>query len=120
MSRGLFAVLVIGAGLVAGALITVGVVVAVRPEDPEPQVIEVVVPAGTGLLDQADEPLLPSRLEVHVGDTLVIDNQDDRTHEVGPYVVAPGQRLEHRFTEAGEFVGECTIHPSGQVTIVVT
>lgn len=120
MSRGLFVALVVGVGLVAGALVTVGVVLVVRPDDPEPQVIEVVVPAGTGALDTSDEPLLPSRLEVHVGDTLVIDNQDDRTHEVGPYVVAPGQRLEHRFTEVGEVVGECTIHPSGQVTIVVT
>lgn len=120
MSRGLFAAVVIGTGLVAGALLSVGLVVAVRPDDPEPQVIEVVVPLGTGALDQAEEPLLPRRLEVHVGDTLVIDNQDDRTHEVGPYLVAAGQRLEHRFTEVGELEGECTIHPSGQVTIVVT
>jgi hypothetical protein len=119
VSRGRFAV-VVAAGLVAGVLLSIVLVIAVRPDDPEPQVIEVVVPAGTGLLDAADEPLLPSRLEVRVGDTLVIDNQDDRTHEVGPYVVAAGQRLEHRFTEPGEFVGECSIHPSGQVTIVVT
>jgi len=120
VSRGLFVALVVGAGLVAGAALSVGLVIAVQSDDPEPQVIEVVVPAGTGRLDTADEPLLPSRLEVRVGDTLVIDNQDDRTHEVGPYVVAPGQRLEHRFTEPGEVVGECSIHPSGQVTIVVT
>lgn len=120
MSRARFVALVVGVGLVAGALASIGLVVAVRPDEPEPQVIEVVIPAGTGLLDAADEPLLPSRLEVRVGDTLVIDNRDDRTHDVGPYVVAAGQRLEHRFTDVGVIEGECTIHPSGQVTIVVT
>lgn len=90
-------------------------------DDPPPETIEVVVPAGTGELGSGTSAaeLLPRRLEVSVGDTLVIDNRDDVTHAVGPYVVAGGQRLEHRFTERGVIEGECTLHPSGQVTIVV-
>ena len=118
MSRRRYLVIVV-LGLAVAALVFL-VVTLSGPDDREPQVIEVVVPAGQGRLDQADEPLLPRTLEVRVGDTLVIDNQDDRAHEVGPYLVAAGQRLEQRFTQAGVIEGECSIHPSGQVTIVVT
>ncbi len=81
----------------------------------------VVVPEGTQARIAEGDPveLLPRVLEVHVGDSIVIINQDDATHQVGPYIVGPHQRLEQRFTVPGRIDGICTLHPSGEVSIVV-
>lgn len=97
-------------------------VVAARSGDQDPETIEVVVPEGAGALGSGVDTaeLLPRRLEVSVGDRLVIDNRDTNTVTVGPYTVAPGQRLEQTFTQEGVIEGVCTLHPSGRVTIVVT
>lgn len=86
------------------------------------ETVEVVVPAGTGERMDAGEDieLLPAYLELDVGDRLVINNNDDRIHTVGPYVVAPGQTIAQTFSEPGRIEGACTLHPSGAVTIVVT
>lgn len=115
-TKGTVAVLAAALALSAVTVLVVSAVV----DDREPETIEVVVARGAGDIRTggADE-LLPRRLEVEVGDTLVIDNRDDQAHTVGPYTVAAGQRLEHRFTREGVIEGECTLHPSGRVTIVV-
>lgn len=79
------------------------------------------VPAGTAAEIEAGGTveLLPRHLEVGVGDRLVIINHDEVAHEVGPYAVAPGQRLEQTFTSPGTIEGICTLHPSGAITIEV-
>jgi len=83
--------------------------------------IRVEVATGTAERLAAGEPveLLPRTLEVQVGDRLEIVNHDTVTHEVGPYVVAPGQTLRQTFTTAGVLEGACTLHPSGAIRIVV-
>jgi plastocyanin len=79
------------------------------------QVIRIVVPPGgpTG-------SLVPDRLAVRVGDSLVIDNRDRRQHQVGPYVVGAGQTLRQTFADPGTYVGVCTVNVSGRVAIVVS
>lgn len=108
------------AALVAGLAVATAVVVLAWPR-PEGRLIEVVVPPGTMERVEAGEQveLLPRRLEVSVGDRLLIVNEDLATHLVGPYIVGPGQRLEQRFGRPGTISGLCTLHPSGQVSIVV-
>ncbi len=83
--------------------------------------IEVTVAAGTAERIAAGEEieLLPRTLEVEVGDRLEIINLDDATHEVGPYTVAAGQTLTQTFTSPGILEGACTLHPSGEITIVI-
>ena len=49
-----------------------------------------------------------------------IENEDDRGHLVGPFFVGAGETLRQRFSSPGEFTGECTVHPSGQITLTVT
>ncbi len=108
----------IGLGLVAVALVGAIVVVATSRGSRD---LRIVVPPGTMERIEAGEQveLLPRVLEVRVGDRLVIVNDDDATHQVGPYLVGPGQRLEQRFTRPGRIEGLCTLHPSGEVAIVV-
>lgn len=83
--------------------------------------IEVDVPPGTAASIEAGEEieLLPRELFVEVGDELVVRNRDDAIHEVGPYVVGPGETIRQEFTEPGQIEGLCTLHPSGRVRIVV-
>lgn len=85
------------------------------------ELVRVEVAAGTADRLDAGETveLLPATLEVAVGDQLEIVNDDDVVHQVGPYTVAPAQTLRQRFTSPGTLEGACTLHPSGEIRIVV-
>jgi plastocyanin len=83
---------------------------------------EYVIPAGAGEALDAGTPLeiLPAQLDAKVGDTIRIENDDDRGHTVGPFFVGANETLTQRFSTPGEFVGVCTVHPSGQIVVRVT
>ncbi|HSM65622.1 MAG TPA: hypothetical protein VK860_04890 [Ilumatobacteraceae bacterium] len=82
---------------------------------------EFVIPVGAGEALDAGTPLeiLPAELEVRVGETIRIVNEDDRGHSVGPFFVGANETLTQRFSSPGEFVGVCTVHPSGQIVLTV-
>lgn len=82
---------------------------------------EYVIPAGAGEALDAGTPLeiLPAELQVNVGDTIRIENQDDRGHTVGPFFVGANETLTQRFSTPGEFEGVCTVHPSGELVLIV-
>lgn len=82
---------------------------------------EYVIPLGAGEALDAGEPLeiLPAELTVTVGETIRITNEDDRGHLVGPFFVGAHETLTQRFTAPGEFIGACTVHPSGQIVLTV-
>ena len=90
-------------------------------DDLETATYEYVIPVGAGEALDAGEPLeiLPAELEVRIGETIRIVNEDDRGHAVGPFFVGANETLTQRFSSAGEFVGICTVHPSGEFVLVV-
>jgi plastocyanin len=73
------------------------------------------VPAGTGATLDAGGTvaILPRDLEVHVGDRLIVDNRDDRTHEVGPWTVPAKATFQIRFTQVGRYDSHCALHAGG-------
>ena len=79
------------------------------------------IPAGAGEAYDRGEPLevLPGELRVRVGDVIEIVNQDDRGHLVGPFYVGEGETLRQRFASPGEYIGICTVHPSGELVLGV-
>ncbi len=81
-----------------------------------------VIPAGTGEAIDAGEPvdIVPARLDLDVGDTIEIVNEDDRGHRVGPFFVGEGETARQTFPSPAEFLDTCSIHPSGQFEIVVS
>lgn len=85
------------------------------------QELVIEVPAGTQDRIEAGEEveLIPRELELEVGDTLTIENRDDALHQVGPYTVGPLETLTQTFQRSGTVQGLCSLHPSGQVTIIV-
>ena len=83
---------------------------------------EFTIPAGAGAALDAGTPLeiLPAELDARVGESIRIVNNDDRGHNVGPFFVGARETMTQRFSSPGEFVGVCTVHPSGQFVLVVT
>ena len=108
-------------GVLAVLSLCAVVVVHVAPRATASQTINISVPVGTkAQMDAGEEIVLfPRRLEVGVGDRIVIENDDTASHQVGPYVVGPEQRIVQTFSTTGVIEGICTLHPSGEVTIVV-
>ena len=82
---------------------------------------EFVIPPGAGEALDEGVPLeiLPAELDVVVGETIRIVNEDDRGHLVGPWFVGAGETVTQEFSSPGEFEGECTVHPSGQLVLSV-
>lgn len=79
------------------------------------------IPAGAVEALDAGTPLeiLPGTLEASVGETIEIVNLDDRGHNVGPWFVGADETLRQEFTSPGRFEGVCTVHPSGELVLVV-
>lgn len=83
---------------------------------------EYVIPYGTSVrIDQGQTvDLMPRALEVKVGESIRIRNQDGRDYMVGPFFVTAGQSLAMRFTHPGQLSGECTMNPEGEFVITIT
>lgn len=90
-------------------------------DDREAQTVEVVVPAGTQeRLDAGEEVVvMASRIELRVGDTLLIRNDDSVTQAVGPYTVAAGEQVEFTYGTPGRYAGYCPLSEDDRYEIVV-
>lgn len=106
------------------ALIALALVVALVACAParEPQVTEIVVPAGTEirLITGRTVDIMPAEIQLRVGDTLRIRNEDASFHEVGPYRVAPQETVEITYGQAGRYEGMCALSGAGSYVIEVT
>ena len=80
------------------------------------------VPFGTGnRLDGGEViEIMPQTLQVKVGESIRINNDDIRDFMIGPFFVAGGQTLAMRFTHPGRLSGICLVNPEGEFVIEVT
>lgn len=80
------------------------------------------IPLGAGDAYDAGTPLeiLPGRLDATVGETILIVNEDTRGHLIGPWFVGEGETLRQTFASPGEFIGECSVHPSGEIRVIIS
>lgn len=89
---------------------------------PAGEEVTFVVPEGTvellGKVRSVD--IMPDVVEMEVGDTLVIHNQDVEQIEVGPYFIRPGETLRQTFQRPQTITGSCGLSTSGTVEIIVT
>jgi hypothetical protein len=122
--------------LVAVGVVALGVVAAVvvfdrggepRPAelavlDPEGEVDhDYVIPEGTAARIARGEPIeiVPQELDVTVGESIRIRNDDNSGASVGIFYVGAGEVVRMQFTTPGELKGICDVHPSGEFTINV-
>ena len=87
-----------------------------------PATYDYFIPAGTASRIAAGRTfdIVPQRLDVKVGETIRIRNQDTVGAEVGVFFVGPGETVSMKFTKRGVLRGKCTIHRSGEFMISVT
>jgi plastocyanin len=83
--------------------------------------ITYLVPRGTGARIDAGEAveIIPSELTLRVTDTLVLVNDDDRTHNVGGYQVRAGDTLRISYNRPGLYMNACSVNSGDLVTITV-
>jgi len=121
-------VLIISA-LAVVVVAAVSIVISMNRSDPQFREVatseradyEYMIPIGTGNRIDAGEKIsiISAELEVHVGESIRIINNDDRGHVVGVFFVGPGETMSQEFTSPGTLTGGCTIHPSGEFTLQV-
>jgi hypothetical protein len=89
--------------------------------DSSPADYEYIIPQGTGDRIDAGEAIsiIPADLDVRVGESIRIVNNDERGHVVGAFFVGPGETMSQAFASPGTLSGGCTIHPSGEFTLQV-
>jgi len=80
-----------------------------------------VIPEGTARQITQGElvDIMPADLEVTVGETIEIINDDVVGHSIGVFYVGAGETLRQTFTQAGTLAGECTVNPSGRFSLTV-
>ena len=109
-------VVALGLGLIA-----VGVA-ALLGDDHKAETVTFVVPEGTAedVFFGNEVNIMPPEVDLKVGDTLVIRNDDSQTASVGPFTVRAGETLRQTFRRPQTLIGECTLSGTGEVKIVVT
>lgn len=85
-----------------------------KRENREPQRIELVIPAGTAERVAAGEapPSIPTNMTFVMGDTLVVVNQDEVDHQLGPLWIPPGTTVSMNLETEENFAFECSFQPS--------
>ena len=82
-----------------------------------------VIPPGTAARLRAGEPfnVLPSPIHLTVGvrDVLVLTNDDEAVHQVGPIVLGSRQTYRIPFRRPGTFKYNCSLHTAGTLTLVI-
>ena len=93
----------------------------VMSEEPSTPDYEYVIPAGTNSRLRSGEviEIMPARLEVVVGESIRIRNDDSAGAFVGIFYVGAGETVNMRFTTPGELTGKCEVSSSGEFTIDV-
>ena len=82
--------------------------------DRAPEMIEIIIPAGTADEIAAGEaPIsLPKELTFVIGDTLRVKNEDHTDHELGPLYVPAGSSASLQMEDANKYTLGCAFTPS--------
>jgi hypothetical protein len=82
-----------------------------------------VIPPGTAARLKVGEPItvLPSPIHLIVGvrDVLVITNDDEVIHQVGPIILGYRQTYRIPFRKPGRFQYACSLHATGTLSLVI-
>ena len=114
------AVLVLFA-IVATAMVVGSVTLSRVIGQPEPEQHVITIPEGTAMRISLgyDVDIIPADLDFRLRDQLTVINEDSTAHQIGPFVIPAGDRLDTKFAEAATVEGFCSLHSSGRITINV-
>jgi hypothetical protein len=100
-------------GMVVAAVSTELSYQVLKRENREPQQIELVIPAGTAqnVVDGQAAPGIPPDMTFVVGDTLVVVNQDEVDHQLGPLWIPAGTSASLNLDAEENYAMECSFQP---------
>lgn len=89
--------------------------------DRAPQIIELVIPAGTAKQVEAgqNEPAIPAEMSFVTGDTLQVRNEDSVSHQLGPVWVPAGATASLVLGQADKLAYSCSFTVSRYLKIDV-
>ena len=84
-----------------------------REVNRDPQVIELLIPAGTADMVARGEqpPSIPEDMIFLVGDELVVKNEDSVSHELGPLFIPSGTSASLHFDTPEGYSYSCSFQP---------
>ena len=97
-------------GLVMGVLINEISYLLLGETSRAPQVIQLVIPAGTaeGIGRGESPPEIPTSMDFVVGDTLLVNNLDASDHQLGPLWIPAGASASLLLDSAQSFSYDCS------------
>lgn len=100
-------------GLVVATVTTEISYQVLKRENREPQEIELVIPAGTAqeIANGQTPPSIPEDMNFVVGDTLVVVNQDEVDHQLGPLWIPPGTSASLNLDTEENYILDCSFQP---------
>lgn len=100
-------------GLVIGALINELTFLFLRQTARPPQVVELVIPAGTAerVAEGEMPPTIPTSMSFVVGDTLLVRNEDATDHELGPLWIPAGSSASLVLDSVQSYAYSCSFQP---------
>ncbi|MCL4876824.1 MAG: hypothetical protein KJ064_09205 [Anaerolineae bacterium] len=111
-------------GVVIALLVVIGTIVTRSMQEAASHEYVIVIPEGTGERIEAgeDPDVIPEEIHLVLGkkDVLVIENRDSVGHRISDFWVGAGETLRQEFHFPAVYQGECTIHKTAQVHIIVT
>jgi len=101
-------------GILLAAITTEVAYQVLKRENREPRPIELVIPAGTaeGIANGEVPPSIPEDMNFVVGDTLVVVNQDDVDHQLGPLWIPAGTSASLNLDTEQNYILECSFQPT--------
>ena len=101
-------------GVLLAAITTEVAYQLLKRENREPQQIELVIPAGTaeGIANGEVPPGIPEDMNFVVGDTLVVVNQDNVDHQLGPLWIPAGTSASLNLDTEQNYILECSFQPA--------
>lgn len=86
-----------------------------------PEIVEIVIPMGTGDRIQAGESVsdIAGEMVFMVGDTLVLHNQDLVDHQLGPLWIPAGGSASMELNMATSYAYSCSFQPSKYLDLTI-
>lgn len=85
-----------------------------EPSDRAPAEVELVIPAGTASRIAIGMPVpdIPEEMVFVLGDTLVVRNEDEVDHQLGPLWIPPHSTAKLTLEEAERYALSCSFQPT--------
>ena len=113
----------LGAAALVVLALAAGAWAAFAPLSTSSREVTYVIPPGTAARVKTGTPItvLPSPVHLTLGvrDTLVLTNDDEVIHQLGPVILGSRQTYRIPFRQPGRFQYACSLHAAGTLTLFI-